>query len=243
MKIHCFIPARMGSSRFPGKPLFKINNKAMIEWVFLASKKSQCHEVYITTPDEEIISFCNEKNFPVLKTSPKHERCLDRVYEAYQGIKDKNDKDIVVCMQGDEPLVVPEMINTIVKFHKKRSSDFVVSALRITKEEFNNPNIVKIAHDDNFKTIYTSRAPIPYTKNFNQDSIRISGLFTLSPKGLETFYELPPSRLEILESCDTNRILGTSLSQYVCIHNNVPIQQSVDIYADAIKADKILKEI
>ena len=59
----------MGSSRFPGKPLFKINNKPMIEWIFLASKKSQCHEVYITTPDEEIISFVMKKIFRIKNIS------------------------------------------------------------------------------------------------------------------------------------------------------------------------------
>ncbi len=101
---------------------------------------------------------------------------------------------------------------------------------------------MKIAYDDNFKTIYTSRAPIPYSRKQCKESLRIYGLFTLSPKGIDTFYNLPPTRLEILESCDTNRILGTNLSQYVCLQKNTSKQQSVDVYEDAIVAEKLLKQ-
>ena len=94
------------------------------------------------------------------------------MYEAYQQIPDKCNDDIVVCMQGDEPLIHQSMINNIIRFHKERKSDFVVSGLRISKEEFYNPNIVKIAFDDNYKTIYTSRAPIPHTKVFDNNAVR-----------------------------------------------------------------------
>ena len=215
----------------------------MIEWIYLASKEADVDEVYITTPDQEIIEYCIKNNFPFLKTSSNHERCLDRVYESYQLLSDKNENDIIICMQGDEPLVYPKLINDIIIFHNKKQSDFVVSGLKINQEEFNNPNVVKIAYDENFKTIYTSRAPIPYSKEFNQDSLRIYGLFTLSPKGIEMFYNLPPSRLEILESCDTNRILGTSLSQYVCIHNELIKQQAVDVIQDIAEAERIFVEI
>ena len=98
MSIFCFIPARMGSSRFPGKPLHLINNKPLIQWVYEATSKSEIDHLYITTPDEEIINFCKKKNYPVLKTSNKHERCLDRIYEAYSLLGRKNDKDVIVCL-------------------------------------------------------------------------------------------------------------------------------------------------
>ncbi len=124
MRKYCFIPARMGSSRFPGKPLFKINNKPMIEWIYLSSKESNCDEVYITTPDQEIIDFCNEKNFPVLRTSSKHERCLDRIYESYNLLRNKSASDIIVCMQGDEPLIEANMINNIINFHTQKKIGF-----------------------------------------------------------------------------------------------------------------------
>lgn len=238
----CFIPARMGSSRFPGKPLHLIHKKPLIQWVYEAASRSAIDKLYITTPDKEIIDFCNKNNFPVIKTSNKHERCLDRIYEAYSLLNRKNDNDVIICMQGDEPLISHKMIDSIIDFHKDKNSDFTVMAIPINEEEFTNPNIVKIAYDDNFKTIYTSRAPIPHSKQKSINSVRIFGLFALSPKGLKEFYFLPPSRLEILESCDTNRILGTNLEQFVCIQESIPTQQSVDIPFDAVMAEKLLQQ-
>ena len=243
MTVYCFIPARLGSSRFPGKPLYKLNKKPMIQWIYEASVKSSVDEVFITTPDNEIIEFCKKNNYGFIKSSPTHERCLDRVYESYNKLKrEKSTDDIIICMQGDEPLIIPSMINNIVSFHINKSCDFAVSGLRISEQEFNNPNIVKIAYDDNFKTIYTSRSPIPFSEQGHRESARIYGLFSLSPKGLTEFNNLKPSRLEILESCDTNRILGTQLSQYVCIHENITSQQSVDVMEDAIKAERLLRD-
>ena len=232
----------MGSSRFPGKPLFKINGKPLIQWVYEAAKKADIDKLYITTPDDEIIQFCKEKKYPFLKTSNNHERCLDRIYESYQYMDKKNDNDLIICMQGDEPLVNYKMINNIINFHKKKKCDFTVAGLPITETQFTDPNIVKIAYDDNFKTIYTSCSPIPHSKNGYKKAIRIFGLFTLNPNGIKMFHELPPSRLEIIESCDTNRILGTDLKQYVCILDNIPIQQSVDVLEDAEIASNLLKE-
>ena len=242
MTVYCFIPARMGSSRFPGKPLHLINGKPLIEWVYESASNSKLDYLFITTPDDEIINFCEDKKYPFIRTSNNHERCLDRIYEAYFTLENREEDDIIICMQGDEPLTSYLMINDIIEFHKSKKSDFTVTGIPINEEEFQNPNIVKIAYDDNYKTIYTSRSPIPYSQEKNRESVRIFGLFTLSPKGLRKFYSLPPSRLEILESCDTNRILGTSLEQYVCIQKSIPTQQSVDVPSDAVIAEKLLKE-
>tara|TARA_B100001989_G_scaffold247508_1_gene219794 strand:+ start:396 stop:1133 length:738 start_codon:yes stop_codon:yes gene_type:complete len=241
MRRLCFIPARMGSSRFPGKPLFEINGKPLIQWVYEAAHKANIDKLYITTPDNEIIQFCKENNYPFLKTSNNHERCLDRIYESYQYLDQKKSDDLIICMQGDEPLVNYKMINCIIKFHENKKCDFTVAGLPITESQFKDQNIVKIAYDDNFKTIYTSRSPIPHSKNGFKEAIRIFGLFTLSPNGIKMFHQLPPSRLEIIESCDTNRILGTNLKQYVCILDNVPTQQSVDVLEDAEIASNLLK--
>ena len=242
MRKLCFIPARMGSSRFPGKPLFKIKGKSLIQWVFESSIQAKVDEVYITTHDNEIIEFCKEKNYPYIKTSHKHERCLDRVYEAYKHLNNRKDNDLIICMQGDEPLVTPSMINRIIEFHSNKVCDITVTGLHITEKEFNDPNVVKIAYDDNFKTIFTSRSPVPYSKNGCSEAIRIFGLFALSPNGLKKFFELPPSRLEIIESCDTNRILGSDLKQYVCILDEVPKQQAIDVPEDVEIVSTLLNQ-
>ena len=243
MSIFLFIPARMGSSRFPGKPLFKLFGKPMIQWIYEASIKSKADKVYITTPDKEIINFCKSMNYPFIKTSVKHERCLDRIGEAYEYIEPKEESDILVCMQGDEPLVTTNMINKLIDFHLKGQYEFVVSALKINEEEFLNKNIVKIAYDDNFQTIYTSRSPIPHSEEGHKNAVRIFGLFSLSPIGIKKFINLKVNRLEILESCDTNRICGTDLHQFVCIQDSETIQQSVDTKDDALTAEKLIENL
>ena len=93
MRKICIIPARLESSRFPGKPLFKINGKPMVEWVYEACAKANITELYLATPNEEIIDFCISKNYKYIKTSHSHLRGLDRIFEAYNSLEEKKDKD------------------------------------------------------------------------------------------------------------------------------------------------------
>jgi len=231
MRTKLFIPARMGSSRFPGKPLYKIKDKPMLQWVYDASIKSNADEVYVTSPDPEILDYCKQKNIPCVLTSIAHERCLDRVGEAAE-LTDSHPDDIIVCMQGDEPLVHETIINSIIAHHNNSDFKFLVGCLPIDEREYHDRNIVKVAYDNNFKTIYTSRSPIPNGPNGHKDSVRIFGLFSFDYEALQLFNRIPVSRLEVIETCDTNRILGTELDQHVCILPCQYRQQSVDCIED-----------
>ena len=211
----------------------------MVQWVYDASIKSDADEVYVTSPDTEILDFCKERDIPCIATSNSHERCLDRVGEAAE-LTNSNPNDIIVCMQGDEPLVHETIINSLIEHHKSSDFKFFVGCLPINEREFYDKNIVKVAYDNNFKTIYTSRSPIPNGPNGYKDSVRIFGLFSFSYEALQIFNTLPVSRLEVLESCDTNRILGTQLDQYICILSNERPQQSVDCIDDISKVLSVL---
>ena len=160
MKIIAIIPARMGSSRFPGKPLARILDKSMIEHVYLrASISDVLEDVFITTPDEEIRREVERFGGKVIMTSPKHERASDRVAEAAKGI----DCDIVINLQGDEPLIHPEMISLAVKPLVK-SKEVVCSNIvkRIEKEsDYIDPNMIKVVADRNMNALYFSREAIP----------------------------------------------------------------------------------
>ena len=203
----------------------------MLQWVYDASIKSDADEVYVTSPDAEILDYCKEKNIPCVPTSSAHERCLDRVGEAAE-LTDSHPDEIIICMQGDEPLVHETIINSLIEHHKKSGFRFLVGCLPIDEREYLDRNIVKVAYDNNFKTIYTSRSPIPNGPNGHKDSVRIFGLFSFDYEALQLFNTLPVSRLEVIESCDTNRILGTMLDQHVCILPDEHKQQSVDCIED-----------
>ena len=114
-------------------------------------------------------------------TSKKHKRCLDRVYEAAKKQKRKpRDNDVIVCVQGDEPMLRPQMIAAVVNTLKKRSAQASLLAINIlTKKDFLNPDTVKVVADLKGEVLYISRSPIPYSKNFSikNNPKRIGGIF------------------------------------------------------------------
>lgn len=221
MKIIGIVPARMASSRFPGKPLHPINGRPMIEHVFYrALLFDRWDGLYLATCDQEIAEFGRSKGWPVLMTSDQQTRCLDRVAEAVekcgQGVAGN---DLVVCVQGDEPMLQPDMISAVLQPLLQESSVLcTVLAMEIVDEEqFYNPDTVKIVHNSRGDVLYTSRAPIPYSKSFSASvrARRIYGIFGFRWHFLETFTRLPESALEQVESCDSNRILETPFRQRI----------------------------
>lgn len=231
------VPARMAASRFPGKPMFPIHGRPMVEHVYCrAALYQNWAGLYIATCDAEIENFGRSKGWPVIMTATTHTRALDRVAEAAGkcGL-DLDDRDIVVCVQGDEPMMRPDMIDAVVKpFADDPSVDGTVLGMHITDETvFRNPDTVKIVHDIHDDVLYTSRAPIPYCKTFSADlgARRIYGILAFRWAYLRRFTELTPTPLEIKEACDSNRICGSGLKQRVAPYPSIP-SFSVDSPAD-----------
>lgn len=221
-KIIGIVPARMKASRFYGKPLHNILDRPMLEHVYLRAKKfKDWTNITIATCDEEIIKFSNIHNFPSILTSPNHTRALDRVAEAAPKVDDSlNPTDIVVCVQGDEPMLEPEMIETVIDpLFKSESIPCTVLAMHITDEkQWLNKDTVKIIHNNEGKVLYTTRAPVPFSKDpFSPDlqARRIYGIFAFRYKYLEMFVNHDETRLEKVEACDSNRILDMSYDQYI----------------------------
>lgn len=221
MKTIGIVPARMASSRFPGKPLAPILGRPMIEHVFERAKLfSGWDGLFLATCDRELADFGESKGWPVIMTSDKHTRCLDRVAEAVSKCGHTLEtNDIVMCVQGDEPMLHPDMIETTLKPFKEDSSvNGTVLAMHIADEKtFLNPDTVKIIHDIKGDVLYTSRSPIPYCKKFSPElnARRIYGIFGFRMHFLDTFNRMPESPLEIKESCDSNRILDNGYRQRI----------------------------
>ena len=129
----------------------------MIEHVYERSKLfKKWKNLFVTTCDNEIKKFCLNKKIPVIMTSKKHKRCLDRVYEAASKIEDIKDNDIVICVQGDEPMMHTEMINNVLKpIYKNKKINSTVLAMDIIDEsQFKDKNAVKIIHKISGGTVY-----------------------------------------------------------------------------------------
>ena len=184
----------------------------MLEHVYARAKLAWNWDMLcIATCDEEIRKFAEYRGYPVVMTSDSHTRALDRVAEAYKIIADPEaDDDIVVCVQGDEPLLAMDTISAVIEpFHADPKVDGTMLAVPITDESlYRNPDIVKIIHDIKGNVLYTSRQPVPYCETFTPElgALRVGGIFGFRWHFLNWFTELSESPLEQLESCDSNRI-------------------------------------
>lgn len=220
MNIYGIVPARMASSRFPGKPLYPICGRPMIEHVFERARLfNRWNELYLATCDHEIEAFAHTKSFPVVMTADTHTRCLDRVAEAIAKKTQAQPNDIVVCVQGDEPMLQPSMIEAVIA-PLETDADIHCTVLAMTiadEQQFKNPDTVKIIHNVKGDVLYTSRSPVPYCKKFHPDlgAKRIYGIFAFRWHFLQTFNQLPESPLEVHESCDSNRILDHGHKQRI----------------------------
>jgi len=227
MKIIGVIPARMAASRFPGKPLHKIHGKAMIEHVYLrANLYKDWDKLVIATCDEEIKNFSESKSFPVVMTGDHHTRALDRVAEAVENLSGTADDDIIICVQGDEPMMRPDMMDAVVApLLADETIPCTVLAMHITDNElWLNPDTVKIIHNDKGEVLYTSRSPVPFCKGeFSEDLMarRIYGILAFRWKYLKEFTANNETRLELLEACDSNRILDMHFTQHIAPYPSI----------------------
>ena len=237
MKIIGVVPARMASSRFPGKPLFPIRGKPMVEHVFARARLFDGWDsLYLATCDPEIAAFGESKGYPVVMTADTHTRALDRVAEAVErcGLAVTGD-DIIVCVQGDEPMLRPDMISAVIKpLQDDAKVEGTILAMEIVDDAlFRNPDTVKIVHDRRGDVLYTSRAPVPYCTELTPEvgARRIYGIFGFRWAFLKWFTEQPESPLELVESCDSNRVCDNGRRQRIAPYAYLP-SSSVDTPAD-----------
>tara|TARA_A100001388_G_scaffold235710_1_gene189458 strand:- start:1892 stop:2638 length:747 start_codon:yes stop_codon:yes gene_type:complete len=213
MNILAIIPARMGSSRFPGKPMALILGKPMIGHVYeRVNLSSILTHTVVATCDKEIFEYIESIGGKAIMTSIKHERASDRCAEALIKIEEEYNirYDIVVMVQGDEPMTHPDMINEAVK-PMIENKDIEVINLKgdiENLEEFNDPNCIKVVCDNDGNALYFSRQPIPNNKLL--ESINLKKQVCIIPfkrDFLIEYTKLSPTFLEIAESIDMLRVL------------------------------------
>jgi 3-deoxy-manno-octulosonate cytidylyltransferase (CMP-KDO synthetase) len=214
MKIIGVIPARIASSRFPGKPLANICGIPMLGHVYFRSKMAKVlDDVYVATCDEEIKEYIESIGGKAIMTSDKHERASDRAAEALLKIEKETGqrKDIVVMIQGDEPMVVPEMLNLAAQPMLEDESVLVVNLMAPirTLKEYEDPNEVKVVVDNNNYALYFSREPIPSRKKGAAEIQMLKQVCIIAFRRdfLIEFSRLEPTPLEKVESVDMLRIL------------------------------------
>ncbi len=206
MKIIGIIPSRMASTRFPGKPLTKIKNVTMIEHVYRRSMMSKLlSDLYVATCDPEIEKAVKAFGGKVVMTAATHTRCTDRVAEAVQNL----DADVVINIQGDEPLLHPSMLDAVAQpFIDDATVQCTTLMKQIDEESVNNTNVVKVVFDKFFNALYFSREPIPtFRMKVKKPVYKQIGILAFKRQYLIDLSRLPETPLEQAESVDLMRCL------------------------------------
>lgn len=222
MKIISMIPARMASTRYPGKPIVDICGKTMIEHVWQRVKSCKhVSALFIVTCDNEIREAAEKFGAEVIMTSNKHERCTDRIAEGCQKLLESGeDFDIVLNIQGDEPLLNPLTIDLLCKpFIDKNNIPCVNLIERLSfEEEIKNKNNVKVIFDQNNNALYFSRLPIP--NGINTLHHKQLGIYGLTKETILQYSKMPQTPLEIAESVDMLRF----------VENGIPVKVVLSPY-------------
>ena len=214
MRVISIIPARLASSRFPGKPMALIHGIPMIGHVYARTRMSQLvKETFVATCDREIYDYIISIGGKAIMTGDHHERCSDRTAEAILKIEEQEGEktDIVVMVQGDEPMIFPEMIDEAIKPLLKDHDVNVVNLMAPLKsrQEHEDPNEVKVVVDQQGNALYFSREAIPSRKKGAQ-AIPMFKQVCIIPfrrDYLIRFNSMSPTPLESIESVDMMRIL------------------------------------
>ena len=236
------IPARYASSRFPGKPLAMIAGKPMIQWTCEKAAASKVDLVIVATDDERIKNAVESFGFKAVMTSPDHQSGTDRTAEALQGV----DADIVINLQGDEPMlpasVINQLIDTMVSMPTLEMATVAVPA-NPAGSEYQDPNTVKVVTDLKGKALYFSRSPLPFFRNTPDHSQCLLhwGIYAFRRDFLDKFVTWPQSELEKIESLEQLRALENGASIQVSIAHEKAL--GVDTPEDLAKVEQYLQQV
>ena len=207
------IPARYASTRLPGKPLKEIAGKPMIEWVYRQALQSGAGQVIVATDDDRIAAACRAFDARVEMTSTEHASGTDRIAELARRFE-WDDREIVVNVQGDEPLISPVCIAQTARLLAWRPQAAIATLVTPleSETEFRDPNLVKVVTDKDGWALYFSRAPIPWPRDGGVPAVlRHIGLYAYRADALRAISDASPCALEEIERLEQLRALWLGL--------------------------------
>ncbi|OPZ97820.1 MAG: 3-deoxy-manno-octulosonate cytidylyltransferase [Bacteroidetes bacterium ADurb.Bin408] len=244
MKILGIIPARYASTRFPGKPLALIAGKTMIQRVYKQVLKAKClSNIIVATDDERIFDHVVSFGGQAVMTSKHHSTGTERCLEASKKLSPHNEFDVIINIQGDEPLINPIQIDKLAACFKINETQIATLGKALTEDEDkNNPNIVKLVTDKAGKALYFSRYPIPYIREKEPDGMvfyKHLGLYAFNKGVLDDICNLKPTLLEKAESLEQLRWLENGYCIRVVFSDSESL--AVDTPEDILKVENFIK--
>ena len=207
------IPARIGSTRLPRKPLLKINGREMILRVWDKAQNTKAEKVVVATDSQEIAEVLQKEGAEVIITNPSHQSGTDRIYEALNILDKEKSYEYIINLQGDLPNITSDIINLGIDNIRNTDADILTYCREIDDpSDVSNPNIVKIAthkeENDELNALYFSRSPIPYGADTYLEHI---GIYIYKRDALDRFVSMDTSTLENTEKLEQLRALGGSM--------------------------------
>ncbi|PCJ67173.1 MAG: 3-deoxy-manno-octulosonate cytidylyltransferase [Bacteroidetes bacterium] len=246
MKSVILIPCRLESTRFPNKPLAPILNKPMIQWVYEAAEKSDATDVFVITDSEDIVKAVEAFDGQTILTSDEPKNGTERCEEAMEILtSDGTDYDVIINVQGDEPLINPADLNRLLNLFEEEDVDVLTFIQPITNEkDYLNKNIVKAvptSFDEGFCDIcYFSRSPIPYMEPFEENiAFKHIGVYGFTATAFEEIKNLDASILEEAEKLEQLRWIQNHIVVSAMVTENKLI--GVDTPEDLVAVEDVLK--
>lgn len=240
-KTAIIIPARYGSSRLEGKPLLKVNDKPIIQWVYEKAKSVKSADVVIVaTDDERIYDAVKSFGGEVEMTSTEHKCGSDRIKEV---VDRHEDFEYIINLQGDEPMIKEEMIEAVIDGVKNHNADISTLIRPIEeKNEVENPNLVKCVIDNNGFALYFSRSKIPFERKENPVPFYGHiGIYGYTRKALTAMTTSAQTSLEIAESLEQLRALQMGMKIKTSVVNEKPV--GIDTMEDFENFKKIAEKL
>ena len=252
MKFKVVVPARYASTRLPAKPLLDLGGKPMVVRVAERALASGAEEVWVATDHPQVLAAVEAHGIPVVQTRADHPSGTDRLAEVV-ALRGWSDDTLVVNVQGDEPLIDPELIARTARRLLEGDEDMATVAHPIENAaDFFNPNVVKVVCRANGEAMYFSRAPIPYARDHfaqaagretlpaGMEAYRHIGLYAYRARFLRAYTSLPPSPLERIEALEQLRALWNGYRIGVIVSEHLPVP-GVDTPEDAARMQELFR--
>ena len=241
-KIAIIIPSRLDAQRLPNKPLKLINNKEMILHVYDVAIKSNAGEVYVATPDQQIVDIVKNSGGNAIKTSDNHETGTDRIFEVFKETLN-SEPNIIINLQGDMPNLESQAISNLVSYMGKNKCDIGTLASDLNSEaELDNPNVVKVAVKEKLSNdIFLNALDFFRVKtNSTYNLYHHIGIYAFTSKALIRYVSLKRTKLELERKLEQLRALENKMSIHVGYIKSSPL--SVDTEEDLIEVKNLMEK-
>ena len=239
MKTIIMIPSRMASSRFPGKPMVKINGKPMIQRVWQQAINCNIGDVVVACSENEVFDLITNLGGKAILTNPNLPSGTDRIYSALTKMPEHKEFDFVINLQGDMPIIKPQQIKKVINPLKHKYSIGTL-ATNLKKDEVSNKNVTKVSVKWDKNNIGQAKDFFRYKDKVDENTFHHVGIYSYTINSIKDFVKLPTSKNEKLLNLEQYRAMDAGIGIGVTLVNNIP--PSIDTKEDLNLIETIIRE-